>query len=56
MKKAITLFAGVCAFVVVYLLAFVFVASVFHAEHWSFVVAFMPALIAGGAVIWGCEE
>lgn len=56
MKKAITLIAGVCAFTVVYFLAFFIAAGVFHAEHWSFVIPFVPAFAAMVATVWGCEK
>lgn len=55
MKTAIRTFGAACTVFVVYLLAFLFIAGVLHAEHWSFLIAFVPAFIAGTAVMLSGE-
>ena len=56
MRKIVSLFAGVSAFIVVYFIVFFIAAGVFHAEHWSFIVPFVPAFGAMMATLWGCDE
>ncbi len=55
-KKVIGGLAAVSSLATVYLLGFVFVAGVFHAEEWSFVIPLLPAFAAGAAVMWHFEE
>lgn len=52
MKKALCIFGAVFNFMSAYFLTFALCAVVFHAEHWSFLVAFIPAVISATATMW----
>lgn len=56
LRKTITITAAICTIMVVYFFAFMLVAWLFNAEHWSFILALFPALAAGAAVIWEGEK
>ena len=55
-KKMIGGLAAANSVATVYFLVFVFVAGVFHAEEWSFIIPLLPAFAAGAAVMWYFEE
>ena len=55
-RKTIIATAAICTIMVVYLLAFVLFAGLFNAEHWSFLLALLPAFAAGAAVMWEGEK
>ena len=52
MKKALCIFGAAFNFISAYFLTFALCAAVFHAEHWSFLVAFIPAAITATATMW----
>lgn len=56
MITVIKTLAATSTFTVVYLLSFVATAYLFKAEHWCFLIAFLPAFICMYAVIGCCEE
>lgn len=55
-RKAITTTSAICTIMVVYFLAFVLIAGLFNAEHWSFLLALLPAFAAGATVMWEGEK
>lgn len=56
MATVIKTMAATSTFLVVYMIAFVAIAYLFHAEHWSFFIAFLPAFLCMCAVVGSCEE
>lgn len=56
MATVIKTMAATSTFLVVYMIAFVAIAYLFHAEHWTFFIAFIPAFASMCAVVDCCEE
>lgn len=56
LKSSIRFLAFVSTVMVVYLLTFALLAGVFRSEHWSYIIAIVPAFLSGAAVLWGCEK
>lgn len=55
MTTIIKTMAAAGTFFMVYVIAFVTIAYLFKAEHWSFLIAFLPAFLSMSAVIGYCE-
>ena len=56
MKSAIKFLAFVSVVMVVYFLSFIMLAGVLHAEHWSYMIAAVPAFLSGAAVLGGRDK